>query len=885
MTMLDERTGRAGSPPPTRTGPPSGWIALRLLSLALLAGEIVTLLVDPALGLFELWHVIVPLLPLLFFVAPGLWRNMCPVSAANQLARVVGLSRDLQPPRFIRHRGYLIGIGLLTVIIPARRVLLNESAPATALLLVGVTACSFVGGVLFTGKSGWCSSMCPMLPIERFYGQTPFLVMRNNHCEPCVGCAKNCYDADPLSAYQNDLSDGDRLWREPRRLFAGSFPGMIAAFFLLPEMSTSLTYAAIIVSGLAGWLVFLLLAEFNPELGTVQPAIFAAIALNGFYFFAAPDFLHDVGRLDGHDLLIAVWVARVALAMLTLWWLARTFHRNLGGVAAVTATAVSVAMSPRSSVDGPPASGVRFVDRDTHVEPLAGTSLLEAAEQCGVAMTGQCRVGMCGADPIAVLAGAKHLSELGDEEATTLRRLGLPTHVRLACSARTLGTGGVSISTNPDDVPAGTNVEEQVAPSAITSVVIIGNGVAGVTAAEEVRRLQPDCDIHLIGRESFQFYNRMAISRIVYDRNAMIGLAVKPDEFYDEQRITSWLNTQVRAINRGKRTVELATGEVLPWDRLILATGSSSNVPPIPGANLDGVFVLREATDALALRAYAQEHGARHAAVVGGGLLGLEAAHALHQLGLQTTVLEGAPRLLPRFLDEEGSQVMAAHFDREGVAVRCGVTVEAIVGQSEVDGVHLGEHGHVPADLVVICAGITPNVDLARSAGLVVNRGIVVDTSMRTSAAGIFAAGDTAEFDGAIVGLWATAATQAEVAARNALGGDETYEPVPPAAVLKGAGIELTSVGRITPEPDDRWIRRGSPTEGTYALLRVDSAGRLAGAILIGRPGPARHAVTAMHGDRDPTPVFAALGEDLTALGRSADSASWPPPRLPQAVH
>jgi nitrite reductase (NADH) large subunit len=223
--------------------------------------------------------------------------------------------------------------------------------------------------------------------------------------------------------------------------------------------------------------------------------------------------------------------------------------------------------------------------------------------------------------------------------------------------------------------------------------------------------------------------------------------------------------------------------------------------------------------------------------------------------------------------------VLVAHFEREGIDVRCGVTVEALVGRAAVEGVHIGARGHVPAEVVVVCAGITPNVELARASGLAVGRGVLVDASMRTSAAGIYAAGDVAELDGTVVGLWSPAAEQAEIAAQNALGAELTYDPRPPVAVLKGAGVELTSVGRIDPEPDDSVLRSGSPGSGTYAMVIVDRAGDLAGAVVIGRSGPARLAVTAIHGDRDPSALLAALGSEAVDPG----AWSWPPPWPPPA--
>ncbi len=856
---------------------PLRWVAVRITSLALLVALAITLIVNPTDGLVIFWQVLVPLLPLLFLTALGLWRNICPVSAANQLPRVLGFSRSLEPPRWMRERGYLVGIALLATIIPTRRLVFDHQGPATAALLIAVVLAAFIGGLFFKGKSGWCSSICPMLPIERLYGQTPFAVVRNNHCAPCVGCAKNCYDADPVPAYGNDMRDPDRWWRMPRRAFAAAFPGVVVAYFTAPDGSTLSIFLTFAAAALVSLLAFAVIGRVLPRLHGLLPAIGAATAIGVFYFFGAPVLLRGVGHLVDADITTATWPLRLALVGVIAVWLGRTARRHRRSTESTRSVASPVAVHVRTNDRAAVPEGVRFEDCDLASGADAGASILDAAEGCGVALTASCRSGICGADPVAVLAGGDHLSPLGDAEAQTLRQLGLPSHVRLACSARFTGDGGVVVSTDPTDTPFdGAGDEPSVA---LDSVVIVGNGVAGVTAAEEVRRLHADCEIHMIGREVFPFYNRMAIARMVHERTAMNGLAMKPESWYDEQGVTSWINTHVRRINRGKRTVELATGEVLGWDRLILATGSRSSLPPIPGADLGGVFVLREATDALALRSYVQEHGVRRAAIVGGGLLGLEAAHAIHQLGLPTTVLEGAPRLLPRFLDDRGSDVVTSHFAREGIDVRCGVTVERIEGQGAVSGIDLGGQGHLDAELVVICAGITPNTELAAEAGLTVGRGVVVDAAMRTSAAGIYAAGDAAEFDGGVVGLWATASAQAEIAARSALGLAATFEPTPPAAVLKGVGLELTSIGRVERQSGELALRWDSSDSDAYACVVLERDGRLAGAILVDRPGPARLAIAAMHGDRDPGSLLEALDEDLADLIIDEHPGPWPPPR------
>jgi nitrite reductase (NADH) large subunit len=165
----------------------------------------------------------------------------------------------------------------------------------------------------------------------------------------------------------------------------------------------------------------------------------------------------------------------------------------------------------------------------------------------------------------------------------------------------------------------------------VRCVVVVGNGIAGNTAADHVRRRHPDCTIDIIGEELHPVYNRMGISRLVYGRSAMAGLRLLGDEWYTRHEVTPWLNTLVSEIDREAREVLLGTGERLPYDRLILAMGAASFVPPLEGIEREGVFVMRNADDAIGIRAYAQRNRCRRAVVVGGGLLGLEAAYALHE--------------------------------------------------------------------------------------------------------------------------------------------------------------------------------------------------------------------------------------------------------------
>ena len=243
-------------------------------------------------------------------------------------------------------------------------------------------------------------------------------------------------------------------------------------------------------------------------------------------------------------------------------------------------------------------------------------------------------------------------------------------------------------------------------------VVVIGGGIAGVTAADFIRRGHPDCEIHLVGQESHALYNRMGISRLVYGRSAMQGLYLLPEQWYDDHGVHAWLNTVAPRIDVRAQRVLLGTGEALPYDRLILAMGSSASRPSIDGLDRPGSFVLREAGDAMRLRAYVQQQRCREAVVAGGGLLGLEAAYSLHLLGVQVTVLERGKRLLSKQIDPRCSELVEHHFTKAGVDVRKPAETARVVGSPAVSGVVLKDRRHLPCEVFLAAIGIRPNVEL-----------------------------------------------------------------------------------------------------------------------------------------------------------------------------
>ena len=231
---------------------------------------------------------------------------------------------------------------------------------------------------------------------------------------------------------------------------------------------------------------------------------------------------------------------------------------------------------------------VTFVPENKRVAAKEGLTLLEIAESNGMTIESGCRMGICGADPVAIKDGMECLSGISDDERATLERLGLAPNTRMACCARVQGPVQVALTPDKPKAPSLSKVHGFNYAKDVERVVIIGNGIAGVTAADHIRRRHPLTEIDLVAEEPHHLYNRMGIARLIYGRSAMQGLYLNPDTWYDERDITTWLNTRALGIDRAHREVTLGGGEALPYDRLVLAMGSSAFVPSIDGLGRAG---------------------------------------------------------------------------------------------------------------------------------------------------------------------------------------------------------------------------------------------------------------------------------------------------------
>src|ERR1035437_2600877 len=880
----ENRTKRAELPPfPNYTQIPS-MLSIRAWWVVRTTGVLATLIVAalcftvPKTGLRIVWGIGIPLLPILFFVAPGLWRNICPLAASNQTPRVLGWTRALEAPAWLKRYGYLISIALFVIFITLRKVGLQTNGPWSGGLLLFALLGGFTGGVFLKGKSGWGSPVCPLLPVQRIYGQTPFALVGNSHCQPCVGCTKNCYDFNPKVAYLADLNDENPEWYAGRKAFIAAFPGLILGFFKVadvPAISVPAMYGQLALYTGVSVLAFVAADAFVPVTSHKLTTLWAAAALNIFYWFAFPVIYKAITNHAAPT--AATWAARVVVFGLTGFWIVRTYLKDglfverAGAPKPVRGAGARSIISHSAAKLGKPE--IMFLPDDQRIVAESGLTLLEVAESNGLQIEAGCRMGVCGADPVAIVSGMDNLSEIGDDERATLERLGLAENTRMAVWCRVRGPVSVSLEPEQPQELTPSQIMRLDFDRSVERVVVIGNGVAGITAADYVRRNHPECRIDVVADETHQLYNRMAITRLIYGRSAMQGLYLNPESWCESRSITEWLNTRAQAIDRDACKVRLGTGEELAWDRLILATGSESFVPPIAGWGTPGTFVLRSANDAVELRAFAQLNMAKRAVVAGGGLLGLEAAFALHKLGLATTVLERSDRLLRRQLDERASELLHRYIEGLGISVWTHAETGSVSYNGRLSEVLLKDARTAQAEVLIAAAGIAPNLELAKEAGLETKRGVVVDDHMRTSDERIFAAGDVAEFRGQVAGLWPAAVDQARVAAEAAvLAETSPYQGTVPVTVLKVVGVDLTSIGEIEPRSkDDEVVVQEDESELRYGKL-VISDGKIIGAILLGYSREVAHVTSAVKQGWDVTPALGALRagrwDALERLGR-----------------
>ncbi|MCG8590903.1 MAG: nitrite reductase large subunit NirB [Proteobacteria bacterium] len=382
-------------------------------------------------------------------------------------------------------------------------------------------------------------------------------------------------------------------------------------------------------------------------------------------------------------------------------------------------------------------------------------------------------------------------------------------------------------------------------------IVVVGHGMVGHRFCESLReRDGGEHELVVFGEEPRPAYDRVHLSEFFGGRGAE-ELALTSAEAYREQSIELVLGDRVVSVDPGARRLETAAGRRDRYDALVLATGSAPFVPPLPGRDLEGVFVYRTVEDLEAIRAWAE--GARAAAVIGGGLLGLEAAKAVRDLGLEAHVVEFAPRLMPRQVDAGGGRVLRRVIESLGVAVRVDARTEALIGEGRVAGLRFADGSELAVDMVIVSAGIRPRDELARQAGLAVGErgGVIVDSRLSTSAADVYAIGECALHAEQIYGLVGPGYEMADVLARRLTGEDARFEGADLSTKLKLLGVDVASFGDpfadASAAEDCRSVVFEDEATGVYQKLLVSSSEqRLLGGILVGDAAPYADLLTRM---------------------------------------
>ena len=384
----------------------------------------------------------------------------------------------------------------------------------------------------------------------------------------------------------------------------------------------------------------------------------------------------------------------------------------------------------------------------------------------------------------------------------------------------------------------------------MTAYLIVGNGVAGTTAAEQIRKNDKNGTITLLTDEGLPFYSRIRLPEYIAKEIPEDQLVIKKEDWYKDRSIDLVLNSRIVKADAAGKILTDEKGREYGYDVLLVATGSHSFLPPIKGLEKSGVFSLRNVKDARKILSHAEKID--DAVLIGGGLLGLESGNAIRKLGKKVTVVEFFPRLLPRQLDVPGAERLQAIMEEMGFAFRLGAKTSEITGESRLEGVLLEGGELLKCGMVIISAGVRPNMELAEMLGLDADKGIKVDNNMKTSVADIYAAGDVAEFNGMPYGIWPAATDQGKIAGDNMAGVTSTYNGTTMSNKLKVVGIDLASAGNI--DAEDQLEAKTMTAENIYKKMVFDG-NTIAGCIMLGNTRGFNQIVKAMSDKKDVSAV------------------------------
>lgn len=468
--------------------------------------------------------------------------------------------------------------------------------------------------------------------------------------------------------------------------------------------------------------------------------------------------------------------------------------------------------------------------------PQGGVCALVGGRQVAVFRVGEALYALDNVDPAS---GASVLSRgiVGDMKGESVVASPLYKHHYSLQTGRCLEDAGKSVNVYPVRAMDGrvwVSVEPQTAERpGRRRLVVVGNGMAGMRTVEELLRLAPEAyDITVFGAEPHGNYNRILLSPVLAGEQRPQDIILHGLQWYAEHRVTLHADHPVVAIDRRRRVVRSAKGIEAAYDRLLLATGSSPIILPVPGKGLPGVVTFRDLADVDAMLVAARKY--RRAAVIGGGLLGLEAANALAKRGMEVTVVHLLPTLMERQLDAPAAALLRASLESRGLEFRMPALTVAVLGGNRATGLRFDDGSELAADLIVMAAGVRPNIELARQAGLRCERGVLVDDTLQTFDPSVYAVGECVQHRNNVFGLVAPLWEQARVcAAHLAEVGVCRYRGSLAATQLKVTGIEVYSAGDLSDCEGSESLVLRDHARGIYQRL-VIRGNRLQGAVLYG---------------------------------------------------
>ncbi|MDD3439518.1 MAG: FAD-dependent oxidoreductase [Clostridiaceae bacterium] len=360
-------------------------------------------------------------------------------------------------------------------------------------------------------------------------------------------------------------------------------------------------------------------------------------------------------------------------------------------------------------------------------------------------------------------------------------------------------------------------------------IVIAGGGIAGFNAAKSAREQDPDCSIVILEALNTNTYVRTRLPDYISGTASYKEIFPYDDSWYEKNRINLKKDTRITGIDAAHKTIITDKGNY-DFDSLVIALGSSGNIPPIPGAKLENCFPVRTVADADKIRSLSC--GGKICTIIGGGLLGLEMAWAIRQLGCDVNVIHNSGRLLPKQIDEEGAKLLYKAISNKGINLYMNAQVQEIGGENRAEYVRLDSGTVVKSDFVILSVGVNANTQPLKDSGINMGRSVAVDKYMETNIEGIYAAGDVAEYNGKCYGIWPIAVEQGKIAGTNAAGGKLEYSEIHPFTSLKIKGITMFSIGDVFSE-DSLSIAETDFESGRYIKLLIKE-GIIIGAIVFG---------------------------------------------------